>query len=54
MDNTELLIQLLDKITNIENSLELLTNSFVICIGILSAIFVCYLMYKIIDNFISF
>ena len=54
MTNEEILLQILEKIINIENSLVLLTNSFVIVIGALTAIFVCYLMYKLLSNFISF
>ena len=46
--------ELLTKITNIDNCLSLLTNTFVIGIGVLVAIFVCYLMYKLVNNFISF
>lgn len=46
--------ELLTKITNIDNCLSLLTNSFVVGIGVLVAIFVCYLMYKLVNNFISF
>ena len=54
MTNEEFLLKILEKITNIENGLSILVNTFVICIGILVAIFVCYLIYRLLDNFISF
>lgn len=46
--------EILSKLNSIDNSLTILTNSFVIIIGVLVAVFVCYLMYKIIDNFINY
>jgi len=52
--NEEILLQMLSKITNIESGLSILVNVFVIFIGILVATFVCYLIYRLLDNFISF
>lgn len=54
MNDNEILLEISNKISNIDNSLTFFNNTFVICLGIICAIFVCYLMYKIVDKFISF
>lgn len=54
MTNEEILLKMLEKIANIENGLSIFANVFVIFFGILVAVFVCYLIYRLLDNFISF
>lgn len=51
MQDTEELINLL---TNLNVNIEILKNAFLLFFGVLLAIFICYLFYKVIDNFISF
>lgn len=53
VDNN-ILIEILTKLDKIESSLNFFNNTFVITLGILASIFVIYLMYKLVDNFISF
>ncbi len=45
---------IISKLSDIEKILETLQNSFLWVIGICSAIFICYLMYRCVMNFISF
>ena len=51
MENTEELINLLK---TLNFNIEILKNAFLLFFGVLLAIFICYLFYKVIDNFISF
>lgn len=51
MENTEELINLLN---TLNVNIEILKNAFLLFFGVLLAIFICYLLYKAIDNFISF
>ena len=46
--------QILEKVANLDNSITILTNAFVIFFGVLVAILVCYLMYKLVSNFINY
>lgn len=51
MENTTEVIELLNKLNL---NIEILKNAFLLFFGVLLSIFICYLFYKIIDNFISF
>ena len=49
-----LLNTIADKVTNIETSLNVSTTAILYFLGGIIAVFVCYLLYKSISNFISF
>ena len=51
MENTEEIINLLEQLNF---NIEILKNGFLLFFGVLLAIFICYLLYKAIDNFIGF
>lgn len=51
MEDTQELIEIL---TQLNINIEILKNAFLLFFGVFLAIFICYLFYKIIDNFISF
>ncbi|MCI8352426.1 MAG: hypothetical protein HFJ58_02220 [Clostridia bacterium] len=50
----EVLNSILEKVSNIENSLNISTSALLYVIGFLFAAGVCYLLYRAISNFISF
>lgn len=51
MEDTQELINLLN---TLNFNIEILKNAFLLFFGVILAIFICYLCFKVIDNFISF
>ena len=45
---------ILEKLTNIENSSLIMQNAFLYFLAGIVGIFVCYLLYRAVANFISF
>ena len=54
MSNDEILLDILNKLNDILTYIETINNAFLWFIGAIVAIFVCYLLYKVLDEFISF